>query len=421
LGKMSVALLQFLGVQTVVLGAVVLALAALRPLLLRGFGAANVYLAWCVLPLCLLAACMPTVATPVWVLPPLGVWSAVPQQVAALLPRPSSGHGAVFFALAWVLGFLTVLMAACRRHGHFLKTLTKHPFGRFGAPWQSAAGSSPAQLGWWRSQLVLPSDFEQQFGHVERRLIVLHELLHARRGDNAWNLLATVFTAMHWFNPLAWWALRRMRVDQELACDAWVLGRHPRAARHYAMALLKSQGLQRLSSWVPQWQCRHPLVERVAMLKRHPLSPRRRAAGRRVVGLLALWVAGVVYAGQTDRLTATDNSKWVEIKFEVQVGSHEVQRGRMLTRLGVPATLEVTDDAGARWRAQMTTTRAAHGQLQIDSDFSTGTPPAAFSKHRQITPESEAFALVVGDPKIQTVLHLHRVVRLVAAADSPQK
>ena len=28
---------------------------------------------------------------------------------------------------------------------------------------------------------------------------------------------------MHWFNPLAWWAASRVRVEAEIACDEWVV------------------------------------------------------------------------------------------------------------------------------------------------------------------------------------------------------
>lgn len=38
-----------------------------------------------------------------------------------------------------------------------------------------------------------------------------------------WNLLGSLAATIHWFNPLMWLAIRRMKIDREVACDAYVL------------------------------------------------------------------------------------------------------------------------------------------------------------------------------------------------------
>jgi bla regulator protein BlaR1 len=57
---------------------------------------------------------------------------------------------------------------------------------------------------------------------AELRLILLHEMRHARVGDCwfAWGIRA--LTVIHWFNPLVWLSARAWQVERELACDAWV-------------------------------------------------------------------------------------------------------------------------------------------------------------------------------------------------------
>ena len=50
-----------------------------------------------------------------------------------------------------------------------------------------------------------------------------HELAHLRRRDLFKQVAASLVIALHWFNPLAWWAARRMRVEGEMAVDARVL------------------------------------------------------------------------------------------------------------------------------------------------------------------------------------------------------
>ena len=37
------------------------------------------------------------------------------------------------------------------------------------------------------------------------------------------SFLATVAAMIHWFNPLIWWAVKKMRHDREIACDAFVM------------------------------------------------------------------------------------------------------------------------------------------------------------------------------------------------------
>lgn len=51
------------------------------------------------------------------------------------------------------------------------------------------------------------------------RHTVAHETTHFRQGDHVWALLRTVCLALHWWNPLVWWAAKLSRQDGELACD----------------------------------------------------------------------------------------------------------------------------------------------------------------------------------------------------------
>ena len=64
-----------------------------------------------------------------------------------------------------------------------------------------------------------------------------HELAHVRRYDCLFQILTLVMRSLYWFNPLAWWALRQVRLEQEQACDDYVLNQGVNPA-DYATDLL---------------------------------------------------------------------------------------------------------------------------------------------------------------------------------------
>ncbi|WP_372629408.1 M56 family metallopeptidase [Cohnella sp.] len=83
--------------------------------------------------------------------------------------------------------------------------------------------SGPALFGIFSPVVLIPRDLAGRLAEAEWECIFRHELAHYRRKDIWVNLLAYSLVSAHWFNPLAWYGLRRMRIDQESACDANVL------------------------------------------------------------------------------------------------------------------------------------------------------------------------------------------------------
>jgi beta-lactamase regulating signal transducer with metallopeptidase domain len=97
-----------------------------------------------------------------------------------------------------------------------------------------------AVYGFRRPCLLLPERMLDTLDRREARLVLLHELVHIRRRDVLVNWFSVLALALHWFNPLAWGAMRRLRADQELACDAVVLGLIEQAERGaYGRTLVK--------------------------------------------------------------------------------------------------------------------------------------------------------------------------------------
>jgi beta-lactamase regulating signal transducer with metallopeptidase domain len=88
----------------------------------------------------------------------------------------------------------------------------------------------PLACGLIAPTLVLPGDVNA-WPPDRRRAVIAHELAHVSRHDCATQLFARIACAVHWFNPLAWHAMQRMRVERERACDDLAIGGGTNAAR----------------------------------------------------------------------------------------------------------------------------------------------------------------------------------------------
>ena len=89
---------------------------------------------------------------------------------------------------------------------------------------------TPCLFGFFRPAIyVTPETVKNQ---TVLRHAVEHETTHYRHGDHIWSVLRGVCLALHWYNPLVWWAVFLSRRDAELACDEATLkrlGEHERA------------------------------------------------------------------------------------------------------------------------------------------------------------------------------------------------
>src|SRR6185312_5479397 len=150
-------------------------------------------------------------------------------------------------------------------------------------------GVGPAVVGLIAPRILLPRDFAERYSLSEQALVLAHERAHLARQDSRLNGLVAALQCLNWFNPLVHLAARLMRIDQELACDEAVVSRFPEARRAYAEVLMKAQlavlPLPLGCYWPSTSQ--HPLVERVAMLKRPRIGRARWRAG--AVALGCLW------------------------------------------------------------------------------------------------------------------------------------
>ena len=105
----------------------------------------------------------------------------------------------------------------------------------------SPAVASPVAFGIFGKAVMIPADFDRRYNPLEQRLALAHEVAHHHRHDLPANLIALMMLSLHWFNPVAHFAHRAFRIDQEAACDAQILaGASPQERHAYGTALFKS-------------------------------------------------------------------------------------------------------------------------------------------------------------------------------------
>jgi beta-lactamase regulating signal transducer with metallopeptidase domain len=126
----------------------------------------------------------------------------------------------------------------------------------------------PLTVGCFRPVVLLPRCAEQWT--VTRTAAVLyHELGHVRRMDHAIQLFALFNCAVHWFNPIFWWASRQIESEAEVAADDFAILRGVKPTS-YATELLAFASQLRLTGW----KC--PATQ-TAMVKEFTLEERLRS------------------------------------------------------------------------------------------------------------------------------------------------
>ncbi|MCL4784704.1 MAG: TonB family protein [Bryobacterales bacterium] len=146
---------------------------------------------------------------------------------AAALARTALGHARARRYLRNAVVFEPDLSAWARRRGgalHFPVLLTPR-------------AAMPMVIGFFNPRIVLPANAP---GWPPGQLcrVLLHESAHLERRDPAWKLIASFVSALYWFHPFVWLALRQLASQREQACDDMVLAAGGRPSR-YARDLLE--------------------------------------------------------------------------------------------------------------------------------------------------------------------------------------
>jgi bla regulator protein BlaR1 len=166
--------------------------------------------------------------------------------------------------------------------------------------------NTPALFGITNPRLLLPVEMLERLDDCELRHVMFHELIHLQRRDLIVNWAMILLRAAHWFNPAVWLAFRRLRAEQELACDAAVMA-HLAAdeRRQYGRTLLKlldefSPG-NLCPGFVPFMTSKQIIKRRITMISNFKPTGRI-AAGASVALLIAL--GSLTFTRAADRHSA---------------------------------------------------------------------------------------------------------------------
>jgi TonB family protein len=249
--------------------------------------------------------------------------SSVLPAVSEAKPQGAKWHvdWALWAMLLWAtgatiaLGQMIVAAAAMARarakarrypHEDFDRLAAELEIGHAVPVLEAREGSMPMTFGLWRPAVFLPVD-AAEWTAERRRMVVLHEMAHVRRGDVASHILARAALCLYWWNPLAWMAWREFLKERERATDDLVLRTGARASDYAAHLLDVARAMQPADAlgWAAVAMARRSQLEgRLLAILDSGVS--RKAIGR--ASVVASAVAAVVLMAPLAALDAQDSN-----------------------------------------------------------------------------------------------------------------
>ena len=171
----------------------------------------------------------------------------------------------------------------------------------------------------------------REYTQEELSLILRHEIIHISRGDPASKFFLTFCTAMCWFNPLMWAAMRKSADDFELSCDESVLLDEPQPVRRqYAELLLQTAGDERGFT-----TCLSATAGALRYRLKNIMKPEKKRTGAILVGL-TLFVLAMC-------------SGYVALAYDAQPGTQRIFDGQDLSAVTVSERRPVERSARQGW------------------------------------------------------------------------
>ncbi|WP_339908883.1 M56 family metallopeptidase [Symmachiella dynata] len=182
--------------------------------------------------------------------------AAIPAEVKPELKTPPVPTS-VWFLWIWIAGMLVAVVRWTAGYAWFLRSLK--PITTDNETWQAewrelqtaqnvrrplpliitaAQGPMLCRLPQGFA-VIVPETLWRSFAASQRRAVLRHELAHYLRGDALKSLAMRLLALPHWFNPLAWWTVRRFDEAAEWACDDAAVDNLGQSPTSFAKTLLE--------------------------------------------------------------------------------------------------------------------------------------------------------------------------------------
>ena len=196
-----------------------------------------------------------------------------------------------------------------------------------------------ATWGWRRPVVMLPAS-ASEWSAERMRVVLLHELAHARRGDWLLQMAAEALRCVWWFNPLAWMVRARLRRESEHAADDLVLAQGvPAATCATHLVELAREVRKHRRTWLPApaMAGSSNLERRLSTMlnprtNRRPLTRFARFGSLGVLVLVSIVVAGLQFGPVSASRSAESTGNAVE-----QEQPAEASSGRLTELVPVAA------------------------------------------------------------------------------------
>lgn len=167
-----------------------------------------------------------------------GAMIYIPKSFAPSMPALADAMDSVWLTLGvavWLLGMAAMLCYSLAAHLS-LKRKIADATRVEGNVYETDAIASPFVYGILKPRIYLPLGLSE----AERRYVLLHERTHIARRDYLVKPFALLTLAVHWFNPVVWFAFKLMNLDMEMSCDERVIREFNRQeTADYGEALLR--------------------------------------------------------------------------------------------------------------------------------------------------------------------------------------
>ena len=180
-----------------------------------------------------------------------------------------------------------------------------------------------------------------------------HESTHYRHRDHIWAVLRCLCLALHWYNPLVWWAAFLSQRDAELACDEATIKRLGEGERaEYGRTLIGMTCLKKTNVLMTATTMaigKNGLKERILLIAK---KPKMALYTLLIVITVAAVAVGCTFTGATDPFVREDGARRTALTgtkvfaSESQMIAVELHPDADIQQLGAPS---IDPDELLRW------------------------------------------------------------------------